>query len=109
MKTLRLLLTFYRYLAGFSITISIMCLAILIGFGSNGVYIVAPLFWYKVFTLVAGVYIINNYKKREFYYYKNLGLSKLKLWIPILLFDFVLFLIALKFLASHLHDTQAGS
>ena len=30
---------------------------------------------------------INIYKKNQFYYYKNLGISKKTLWIPILTFE----------------------
>lgn len=35
---------------------------------------------------------IDNYRKKEYYYYQNLGLSKTALWSSSLIFDFVLFL-----------------
>jgi hypothetical protein len=41
-------------------------------------------------------YIINTYKKKEFYYYLNIGISKRKLWGLTILFDFLLFLIAIN-------------
>jgi len=66
-------------------------------------------FWFKIFTLAVIVYSTNLYKKNEFYYYKNLGFSKFKLWIPILTFDFLFFLITIIVLASNLHETQPGS
>lgn len=55
------------------------------------------------------VYSTNSYKKNEFYYYKNLGLSKLKLWPPILVFDFLFFLIALITIASNNYEPLPGS
>jgi len=53
------------------------------------------LFWFKIATLGGIFYIVNNYKRKEYFYYRNFGLSKRKLWIPILTFDFLLFLGAL--------------
>jgi hypothetical protein len=38
---------------------------------------------------------IRAYKNSEFYYYKNLGLSKAFLWTATLVFDFCLFLFLL--------------
>jgi hypothetical protein len=81
----------------------------LYGFGPKGIYVIQPLFWFKIFTLAITVYTINIYKKNEFYYYKNLGISKLKLWIPIITFDFLFFLITIIILASNLHETLPRS
>ena len=63
-------------------------------------------FWLKIITLGLIVFFINNYKRNEFYYYKNLGLSKLRLWVSILLFDFILFIILL-ILAVKIHEAYA--
>ena len=109
MKTLRLILTFYKSFAFISFFITFICLAILYGFGAKGIHVIQPLFWFKIGTLAIIVYSVNVYKKNEFYYYKNLGISKLKLWIPIVTFDFLFFLITLIILASNLHETPAGS
>lgn len=50
------------------------------------------LFWFKIATLGLIFYFINNYKNKEYYYYQNLGISKMFLWAIILIFDFLLFL-----------------
>lgn len=34
---------------------------------------------------------IDQYRKREYLYYRNLGVSKITLWGGSLLFDFILF------------------
>lgn len=109
MKPIRLILTFYKSFAFTSFLITFICLALLYGFGAKGIYIIQALFWFKIFTLAITVYFVNIYKKNEFYYYKNLGISKLILWIPILIFDFLFFLITIIVLASNLHETLTGS
>ena len=55
----------------------------------------AFLFWFKVATLWLFYYFINIYKKKEFYYYQNLGISKKVLWSTTLTLDFVLFILLL--------------
>jgi hypothetical protein len=79
------------------------------GFGKDGIHMIQVFFWFKIFTLAVIIYSTSVYKKNEIYYYKNLGLSRLKLWIPTLTFDFLFFLISLIILASNLHETQPGS
>jgi len=113
MKTIRLILTFYKSFAFISFLITFICLGLISGFilvgDPKGISFIQILFWFKIFTLAITVYTINFYKKNEFYYYKNLGLSKLKLWIPIITFDFLFFLVTIIFLASTLYETQPGS
>ena len=113
MKTIRLILTFYKSFAFVSFLITFICLGLISGFiivgGPKGISLIQILYWFKIFTLAITVYTINVYKKNEFYYYKNLGLSKFKLWIPIITFDFLFFLITIIFLASYLHETFPGS
>ena len=113
MKALRLILTFYKSFAFLSFLITFICLGLLSGFilvvGPKGISFIQTLFWFKIFTLAVIVYFINVYKKNEFYYYKNLGISKFMLWIPILIFDFLFFLISMVILAAYLHDTLPGS
>jgi hypothetical protein len=77
--------------------------------GPKGISIIQALFWFKITTLAIIVYFMNIYKKNELYYYKNLGISRLRLWIPILVFDFLFFLVSIIVLASHLHETHPGS
>jgi|SaaInlStandDraft_4_1057021.scaffolds.fasta_scaffold91655_1 hypothetical protein len=109
MKTIRLILTFYKSFAFISLLITCTCLGLLYGFGAKGIYMIQALFWFKIITLALTVYFVNIYKKNQFYYYKNLGLSRLIIWIPIIVFDFLLFLIPSIILASHLHETLPGS
>jgi type III secretory pathway component EscU len=56
-----------------------------------GLSILNILLWFKIITLGILFYYINNRKKNEFYYYKNLGLTKQILWTLTLLFDILLF------------------
>lgn len=109
MKTLRLILTFYKSFALLSLLLTSTCLFIIYKYGNNGIHILQVLFWFKLGTLGLIFYYINNYKKKEFYYYKNLGISKQKLWIPILFFDFSLFLVSAIILAAKLHETLPRS
>ena len=106
MKQLRLLITFYKPIALTSYILTAICLYTLY---TQGLSSFQPLFWFKIFTLGLFVYYINNYKRQEYYYYKNLGFSKLKLWIPILIFDFSVFLISMIIIALKIHETQIGS
>jgi len=59
---------------------------------SFGIGTFSQLFWFKVVTLGMIFYLNNGYKRNEYYYYKNLGISKKLLWIPTLSFEMILFL-----------------
>lgn len=74
---------------------------------THGIRTFTALFWFKAITLGLIYYFVNSYKKHELYYYKNLGFSKLKLWIPLLIFDFTVFLTAMITMALKIHETQA--
>jgi hypothetical protein len=99
LKTIRLLLTFYKgfFLFNFLITLSCLCL-----FWEYGFSIFAVLFWLKLSTLGLTFYFIRSYKNKEFYYYQNLGVSKVLLWTSTLLFDFCLYI----FLLIQVHKLQ---
>jgi hypothetical protein len=64
-------------------------------FREYGFGIFTVLFWLKLATLTLVFYYIRSDKKREFYYYQNLGLSRSFLWTTTLLFDFCLYLFLL--------------
>ncbi len=89
-KTLRLLLTFYRsyFIASFLITLC--CLNI---YRVYGIETFVVLFWFKIITLGLIYFFIKTYKNKEFYYYQNLGVSKLKLWTSTITVDFILFFV----------------
>src|SRR5438128_794436 len=88
-KTIRLLFLFYTSYGIASSVITGSCLYL---FWQYGFSIFQALFWFKLATLGIIYYYINDYKKKEFYYYQNLGISKLLLWIATLSFDFFLFI-----------------
>lgn len=46
-------------------------------------------------TMALIYYFININKKKEYYYYQNLGISKTLLWAASLTFDFILFIFLL--------------
>ena len=92
MRTLRLIGTFYKSYMIASSIITISCMNLIYVYGIS---IVTVLFWFKLITLGIIVYYINSYKKNEFYYYQNLGLSRLFLWISTIIFDVLLFVILL--------------
>ena len=60
-----------------------------------GLHAISFLFWLKIFTLGIIILFINSYKKNEFYYYQNLGLSKLFLWLTTITIDLILFSVLL--------------
>jgi hypothetical protein len=88
-KITRLLLTFYKNYFIFSFLITICCGQIL---RSNGIKVFILVFWFKILTLGIIYYFINGYKKNEFFYYQNLGISKIQLWVSSLIFDILLFI-----------------
>jgi len=108
MKTLRLLLTFYKSFAAFSLLLTMISLFIIYESGNDGIYTLKILIWFKLFTIGLIYYFINSYKKNEYYLNLNLGISKAKLWIPILIFDFSIFILSAITLAAKLHETHVG-
>lgn len=83
MRYLKLCFTFYRSFGIFSLVITLICASF---FYREGVSVYLPLFWFKLGTMALVYFYMKEYKKGEFYYYKNLGVDKQKLW----LFSFVL-------------------
>jgi len=92
MRVLRLIGTFYKSYVIASSIITISCMQLIYMYGIN---IITVLIWFKLITLGIIVYYINSYKNNEFYYYQNLGLSKLFLWVSTILIDLSLFAISL--------------
>lgn len=89
-KTFRLILTFYKSFALASILLTLCCLSIIFKWGATTFTV---LFWFKIFTLGIILYHINTYKKDEFLYYKNLGISKKLIMCSCIIIDIFLFLI----------------
>jgi hypothetical protein len=88
-KTIWLILTFYRSFFFVSLVIAACSLSI---FWKYGFSVFFGLFWLKIATLGLTYYFINSYKSKEYYYFQNLGVSKVLLWALTLTFDFALFI-----------------
>jgi hypothetical protein len=60
-----------------------------------GFSIFSAIFWVKVLSLGLIFYFINEYKSKQYYYYYNFGISKLKLWSTCMAVDIALFVLCL--------------
>lgn len=87
-RFIRLFFTFYQYFLWVSVFINSTCAYLL---WINGIGVYKALFWLKLFTMGASFYLVNEYKKQEYFYFYNFGLSKKTLWITTLTFDLLLF------------------
>ena len=90
---IRLLLTFYKSFFLFSLPITLICALLYWEYGSP---ILKVLAWFKLLTQGLTWNFIRTYKKKEFYYYRNLGLRDTILWSVTLGLDlsgFILLLI----------------
>ncbi len=73
-----------------SLIITLSCMSIIY---VHGLITFAALFWFKIITLGLIFYFVNSYKQKELYYYQNLGVSKLILWISTMAIDIILFIL----------------
>ncbi len=92
LKTARLVLLFYRSFFVATNLITASCIAI---FYQNGLESFFAIFWFKLITLALIYYFMKSIKAKQFYYYQNLGVSKVVLWTSAFALDFVLFIISL--------------
>ena len=91
MRTIRLIITFYKLFFYAGLAISSACAYFVYIYKID---LFSEYFWLKTVTLGLFFYYLHYYKRDNiYYYYKNLGLSKKQLWIPTLIFDYILFLI----------------
>jgi hypothetical protein len=91
-RTLRLLLTFYRSTIAFSLAVTLACSSIL---WINGLRSFVFIFWFKIITLAITAYFINSYKKKELFYFRNLGISRSSLWSFTLILDMLFYIAVL--------------
>jgi ABC-type multidrug transport system ATPase subunit len=75
-----------------SFLITLVCLSLFLEFGSDIFFV---LLWLKLSATAIIFFFIRTYKRPEFYYYQNLGLSRTFLWTTTLVFDFFLYLLLL--------------
>jgi len=55
---------------------------------------IGPLFWIKTITNVLMLLYIIQFKAHEIYFYANLGIRKMELWIIAFLLDYIVFFTA---------------
>lgn len=89
LKTPGLIFIFYKTFMLPALIITGCCLMICYEFGLGALF---PSLILKLLTLGIIFFFINDYKRNEFYYYHNLGVSKTTLWVAALAFDFLLWL-----------------
>lgn len=94
MKYVRSILTFYKSFAALSLFITACCLCILYTWGIGTL---TELIWFKILTLIAIFYHFRSHKKAEFYYYKNIGISRSVLWFNAFTVDVGLFIFLISF------------
>lgn len=93
MRTIKLITRFYSgiFLANLLVTLS--CIGVIAIYGSLAHKLMGMLFWYKIISIGLIFSTAIYYKKRELYYYQNLGVSKVKLCIVTSVSDFLLWLL----------------
>jgi cyanate permease len=91
-RTIRLLWTFYSGFCFASILITGVCLFLYWEYGDS---IYDTLICFKLLTLLAIYFFINSYKQDQFYYYRNLKLTKWMLWTAAFAFDIALYVLLL--------------
>jgi hypothetical protein len=95
MKTIRLVLIFYKYFAFLSLFLTGISVWVVT---SNGWEAFSAVFWMKIITTGIIFWFISASKEKEFYYFQNLGLSKMRLWMYALGLDLGIFILLFYFL-----------
>jgi len=80
---------FYRNFFFVSFLITVVCLFILL---RSEFSLMPALFWFKMATMAVVYYVTHINKQREFFYYQNIGISGIFLWVSTLATDMFLFL-----------------
>ena len=93
-KKINLLFSFYLNFLGPSLILTLLCVYI---FYHTGIKLLPALVWFKIITTAIIFFYIQSTKKKTFFYFYNLGLSRKWLWTCTLSFDFVLFCLLLIF------------
>jgi len=90
--TIRIIFTFYKTFFLLNMATTMVCLLL---FWQYGWSIFFQLLMLKSIVLGLSCYFIRIYKKKEFIYYNNLGLSETLLWSSTLVFDLIIYLLLL--------------
>ena len=89
-KKIKLIWTFYRSFCLASLLTTVVCAFLSWEYGP-GIFL--PLVVLKAVVLFVLYSLIKRYKNDEFFYYRNLGLSKIALWSTTLSFDIAIYLL----------------
>jgi hypothetical protein len=92
MRTINLFLTFYNNFFLVTLLLSLSCGLILYVNSLNALVFIC---WFKVLTSAIIMLYINKYKIKEFYYYRNLGVTKAFLFTAATLCDSLVFFLIL--------------
>lgn len=99
MKAIRLILQFYGTFVFLSLLITMGC--VMVVYLTNGFFLKGALLA-KLMGNGAVILAIESNQKTQFVYYRNLGLTKMQLWVSSLVFDFVIF-ISLVLIVGHVN------
>lgn len=94
-RLIRCLYTFYQSHFFVGLFISLSCMWMYHALGNHAIPFLC---WFKGITQGIFVYAVNQRKRKEFFYYHNLGVSKTLLWGTTISIDLFLF-VMLMFLA----------
>jgi len=93
MRNLKLIARFSRSIFPVNFLVTIVSVYAIAAHRDQANKLIGTFFWGKLVTLALMIYVALASKRKELYYYQNLGLSKQKLWLAIGMADFSLWLV----------------
>jgi hypothetical protein len=87
LKQIELYLNFFKNFAFLSLIINSISTKLFLTYGFS---IFIGIFWFKTISLALTFYFVNEYKAKQYFYYYNFGISRLKLWGVCIFFDLML-------------------
>ena len=90
MRTLKLIARFYNGIFWPNFLVTFILIYAIILHPEYMSKLIGTFFWCKVLTTGAVFFSAMTYKKKELYYYQNLGVSKVQLGVVTSVFDFLL-------------------
>jgi len=90
MRTIKLITRFYGGIFVMNFLVTLSCVYLIKHFGRLAYEIVIWLFWYKIISMMTFFYTSVYYRKRELYYYQNLGVSSRMLVTTTSIVDFLI-------------------
>jgi len=95
-RGIRIVLTFYSSYFIASLIISLICASMVFTAGLNSL---SGVLLIKAVSLIIIYFYITAYKRKEYYYYQNLGLSKNRIWTLSIFADTLLFIMLMIIIA----------